>query len=254
MDADVRLAPDALARMAAFMERAGCALASGIPRQEMGTVSERLLIPLIHFVMLSFLPIRRMRATLDPACCAGCGQLFIARRERYLACDGHRAIRGSLHDGAKLPRVFRSAGFKTDLFDATDIAVCRMFLTNPAVWRGLGRNAHEGLAAPRLIGPATLLLAGGQILPAVMLLAMLLRRDATGPAWALSLLGTAAAFLPRLLAAGRFRQPVASALLHPIGICGLLVIQWLAFARSRLRRPAVWKGRSYVQTVIVTKG
>ena len=52
MDADVRLAPDALARMAAFMQRSDAALASGVPRQELGTFSERLLIPQIHFILL----------------------------------------------------------------------------------------------------------------------------------------------------------------------------------------------------------
>ena len=50
MDADVRLAPDALPRMTGFMERSGASLASGVPRQKLGTFSERLLIPLIHFI------------------------------------------------------------------------------------------------------------------------------------------------------------------------------------------------------------
>jgi len=66
MDADVRLKPDALARMSAFMEQSGAALASGVPQQETRTFSERLLIPLIHFVLLGFLPINRMRASRDP--------------------------------------------------------------------------------------------------------------------------------------------------------------------------------------------
>jgi hypothetical protein len=248
IDADVRLEPDALARMSAFMEISGAALASGIPRQEMKTFSERLLIPLIHFVMLGILPIQRMRATLDPACSAGCGQLFIARREAYQECRGHCVIRESLHDGAKLPRVFRSAGFRTDLFDATDVAVCRMFLTNSDVWRGLGRNAHEGLASPQLIGPATLLLFGGQILPLFGLTVTCLQAQASPLGLIFSLFGTATALLPRLLAVKRFRQPYCSALLHPIGICGLLAIQWFAFFRSRRRRPTVWKGRSYLET------
>ncbi len=247
IDADVRLTPDALARMSVFMEQSGAALASGVPLQEMRTFSERLLIPLIHFVMLGFLPIKRMRATSDPACCAGCGQLFIAQREAYMTCGGHSVIRDTLHDGAKLPRVFRAAGFRTDLFDATDIAVCRMFLTNADVWRGLGRNAHEALGSPQLIGPATLLLFGGQILPLCLLIVACLQAPLSAWAVSFSLIGTVAAFLPRLLAVGRFRQPLGSALLHPIGIAALLAIQWFAFFRSLRHRPAVWKGRSYLQ-------
>ncbi len=245
MDADVRLKPDALARMSAFMEQSGVALASGVPRQTTETLSERLLIPLIHFVLLGFLPINRMRVSRDPVYGAGCGQLFIARREAYRASGGHSAIRTTLHDGPKLARVFRAAGFTTDLFDPTCIAECRMYSTNAEVWRGLAKNAHEGLGSPRLIGPATLLLFGGQALPLCLLVAACLQTPASQPAITFSILGTVAAFLPRLLAVARFRQPVGGALLHPLGICALLVIQWFAFLRALGRRPAVWKGRTY---------
>ena len=99
LDADVKLAPDALCRMLCFIQERDVALASGIPFQELGSFSEWLLIPLIHFVLLSFLPLRRMRRTTSPACSAGCGQLFIARRAAYQACGGHAQIRNSLHDG-----------------------------------------------------------------------------------------------------------------------------------------------------------
>ncbi len=56
VDADVRLAPDALSRMAGFMQRNDCGLASGFPRQVVVTWSEQLLLPLIHFLLLGFLP------------------------------------------------------------------------------------------------------------------------------------------------------------------------------------------------------
>ena len=48
-DADVRLAPDALLRMAGYMESHDVGLASGFPRQVVHTWSEQLLLPLIHF-------------------------------------------------------------------------------------------------------------------------------------------------------------------------------------------------------------
>lgn len=245
MDADVRLKSDALSRISAFMEQSGAALASGVPRQEMRTFSERLLIPLIHFVLLGFLPINRMRASRDPVFGTGCGQLFIARREAYHSSGGHSVIRATLHDGLKLARVFRAAGFATDLFDATCIAECRMYSTNAEVWRGLAKNAHEGLGSPRLIGPATLLLLGGQILPTCLLLVVCFQRPGLPLVITLLILGTAAAFLPRLMAVVRFRQPLGGALLHPFGIFALLAIQWFGFVRSLCHHPAVWKGRTY---------
>ena len=248
MDADVRLAPDALRRMLAFVQEKDVALASGLPHQELGTFSEWLLLPLIHFVLLGFLPIHRMRRTKSPACSAGCGQLFIARRDAYQTCGGHANIRNSLHDGLQLPRTFRKAGFQTDLFDATDLATCRMFRTNGEVWRGLARNATEGLAAPGTILPMTLFLAGGQILPFLMLSFHFALSE---KGFVLALLAMVLAFFPRIIASRRFRQPLGSVLLHPLGVALLLCIQWYAFLTSLAGRPRQWKGRVY-QSDLVT--
>lgn len=242
MDADVRLAPDALGRMAGWISRRELALASGVPRQELGTFSDRLLIPLIHFLLLGFLPMHVMRWTKRPAFSAGCGQLFIVERQAYWRCGGHARLRASLHDGLQLPRVFRRAGFGTGLFDATDLAVCRMYQSNAQVWSGLAKNATEGLAAPSSIAPMTMLLLGGQVLPfALLALGPIL----PAPAVIWAALAAGLAYFPRILAVFRFQQPLGSALLHPLGILALLAIQWFALVRAMLGRPAMWKGRVY---------
>lgn len=249
MDADVRLAADALTRMHSFMEQTKSDLASGVPRQETGTFSERLLIPLIHFILLGFLPMQAMRRSRRPSMSAGCGQLFIARRDAYEKSGGHSMLRDSLHDGIKLPRVFRQAGFATDLFDATDVATCRMYHTNAETWRGLAKNATEGLAAPGTILPMTTILLGGQVLPFV-LLAFAPLMSGTG----LVQNGVAAtlAWLPRFIAVWRFKQPLSSALLHPFGVVALLAIQWQALVRHLGGKPSEWKGRSYGANTAVT--
>lgn len=242
LDADVRLEVDGLGRLATFLHTSGADLVSGIPRQEMGTLLERLLIPLIHFILLGFLPMARMRRSRHQAYAAGCGQLFLARREAYEQMGGHAAIRATLHDGIRLPRAFRAAGFMTDLCDATDLARCRMYRGAGEVWRGLAKNATEGLASPGMIGPATLLLLGGQVLPVVLLCLC---------AWlspfeiALATVATALGYSTRLAGVVRFRQSLLGALLHPVGIVTLVLIQWYALGRMILGKPATWKGRSY---------
>lgn len=243
IDADVRLAPDGAARAVAFLKTSGAALVSGVPRQETVTFLERLLLPLIHWVLLGFLPMARMRQSRHPAYGAGCGQLFLATREGYDKAGGHTAIRGSLHDGLALPRAFRSAGLATDLFDATSVATCRMYRNAGEVWRGLAKNAHEGLATPGKIVPITLLFLAGQVLPPVLL--MLAAAHAESTDMAVAGVGTLALYLPRLAAVRRFRQPLGSALLHPLGVLVFLAIQWTAFGRRLLGRPAGWKGRTY---------
>jgi hypothetical protein len=240
MDADVRLSPDAINRMAAFMAGARAHLISGVPSQETRSFSEKLLVPLIHFILLGFLPIKRMRKSPGPAFAAGCGQLFMARLSAYRASGGHGALLASLHDGLHLPRAFRAAGFRTDLFDASEVATCRMYSSQVQVWQGLARNAHEGLGSPGLIFPVTILLAGGQILPWLFLTLAPSRFP-----FAAALLAAAGIFLARFALASRFRQSFLSALLHPLGIGSLLGIQWFAFLRSACNRPSTWRDRSY---------
>lgn len=242
LDADVRLAPEGLARMVEFLKQSGADLASGIPFQETGTLLERLVIPLIHFVLLGFLPLRRMRASRDPAYGAGCGQLLLARRSSYEKAGAHAVIRGTMHDGIKLPRAFRAAGLMTDLCDATDVAQCRMYRSSAELWRGLAKNATEGLGAADLIVPSTLLLVFGQVLPVVLVGLSIWRSPAAAvPAMA----AMVCSYYPRLAAAARFRQPVFSALLHPAGILILLAIQWYSLLRLAWGRPSSWKGRIY---------
>ena len=236
-DADVRLAPDALVRMAGFMERhPAVGLASGFPRQIVRTWSEQLLLPLIHFLLVGFLPIAAMRRSLSAALGAGCGQLFIARRDAYAKAGGHAAVRASLHDGLTLPRAFRRAGQMTDLFDATALASCRMYGSAAELWAGLGKNATEGMARPVALVVWTVILFGGQVLPLVLMLAA-----PSTPAMAALVLGIGL----RLVLAGRFHQPDVSAVLHPVGILALLTIQWVALLRRAGGKPSLWRGRAY---------
>ena len=236
VDADVRLAPDALARMAGFMQRNKVGLASGFPRQVVRTWSEQLVLPLIHFVLLGYLPMALMRRMIAPGLGAGCGQLFIARRPAYQRAGGHGAIRASLHDGITLPRAFRRAGEMTALFDASRFAECRMYSSAAQLWEGLGKNATEGMAKPGAIVVWTALLGLGHVLPLVLVLFAPSTAAVTALVLSVGL---------RLVLAARFRQPEVSALLHPFGVLALLVVQWAALLRVLRGQPATWRGRAY---------
>jgi hypothetical protein len=248
LDADVRLEPDALARMARHQASTSADLVSGFPRQETGSFLERLLIPLIHFLLLGYLPMGRMRRfPKSPAYAAGCGQLFLTRRASYLQAGGHAAIRASLHDGIKLPRAYRAAGLTTDLFDATDLATCRMYRRSADVWFGLAKNATEGLASSLLsLMVWSMLLGLGHVAPPILLVTVLVTSGWAGSAEA-GVLASAMilSFVPRLLGLRWFRQSKLGAVLHPVGVAVLLALQWFGYFRHRLGYGPGWKGRVY---------
>jgi cellulose synthase/poly-beta-1,6-N-acetylglucosamine synthase-like glycosyltransferase len=246
IDADVRLAPDALRRMSDAMDRTGVGLLSGFPHQETRTWLEQLVVPLINIVLVAYLPMAMMRRSDKPGFGAGCGQLFMADRAAYQKAGGHAAIRGSMHDGVTLPRAFRKAGLMTDLFDAGDVATCRMYRDAAQVWRGFAKNATEGMATPIGIVVWTVLLLGGFVLPWVMI-----------GLWAAGLLGATAEWqrvvlwgawlMTAMTALGtmfRFDQPWLSAIGRPVGIAVLVAIQWYALGRKLLGKPSTWRGRA----------
>ena len=260
VDADVRLGPECVARMAGLMEAGKSELVSGFPRQMTATTFEWMLLPLIHFVLLGFLPVAKMRKSTLPGFAAGCGQFMMVRSEAYLECGGHSGIKLTMHDGLRLPKLFREAGLRTDLADITELASCRMYTSAGQVWSGLAKNATEGLAAPSRIVPISLLLFLGQVVPFLLLgwvlsgllFAELLGMQVAGQGAVLvrvltvmALASVFAAWLPRILAVGRFRQDWRGAVLHPFAIMLLLAVQWYALVR-KLRGGAVsWKDRAY---------
>jgi glycosyltransferase involved in cell wall biosynthesis len=248
LDADVRVGPEALYLMVSELnhvqgEDAETALVSGFPRQETETFLEWLLLPLIHFVLLGFLPLPAERWTARSGFAAGCGQFMMVRREAYLASGGHAAIRTTMHDGLLLPQLLRRNGFRTRVYDLSRDAVCRMYRSGSEVWHGLAKNATEGMASPGRIPVFSLLLIFGQVLPAVVAVWAWIQQDTA--AFTVSMLALELGYAIRLVSAWRYRQSWRGAALHPLGILVLLALQWYALMGKLTHRQATWKQRSY---------
>lgn len=243
VDADVRMASEGIARLKRRLRTDQLDLLSGVPRQLTGSLAEAAVVPLIHFVLVGFLPMAAMRRSASPAYAAGCGQLMLVRRQAYQRAGGHASLRDSRHDGLKLPRAFRRAGLRTGLVDATDLATCRMYEGAAEVLRGFAKNADEGMATPRAILPWTVLLGGGQVLPWLMVPAVLGTGAVASAALPVALAATLG-LATRALQAVRFRLPAAGVLLHPIGVATLLAVQWYSLGCRLCGRRIAWRGRA----------
>ncbi|TDL77742.1 glycosyltransferase [Palleronia sediminis] len=243
VDADVRLAPEAVARMQGYLDARKLDLVSGFPHQITRSLAEIVVIPQILVVLLGYLPLPMARLFRGAGFAAGCGQLMMVRRDAYRAAGGHAAFRDRMHDGLNLPRNVRLSGGRTDLLDATPIAACRMYDNWADIWRGFTKNATEGMAKPVALPIWTVLLAGGHLMPPLVWLAAL----ATGADEAARIAGiaTLALVAARVLLAVRVRQHWLAVVLHPVGVAVTLWIQWAALRDARAGRRAVWRGRTY---------
>ncbi len=247
LDADVRVGPEAIYRMVSELNyvdkgKPDRALVSGFPRQETGTFLERLLLPLINFVLLCYLPMAGERWTSWNAFAAGCGQFMMVRKEPYFATGGHSANPTTMHDGLLLPKLFRRNGYRTNVYDLSRDAVCRMYRSAGEVWRGLAKNATEGMASLGRLPVFTVLLAV-QIAP--LPIAVIAFREKEQVVINAALFALMLGYAIRFFSVWRYRQSWQGALLHPLGVLVLLLLQWYAFLRKLFRRPAVWKERKY---------
>ncbi|MEM6690805.1 MAG: glycosyltransferase [Planctomycetota bacterium] len=242
LDADVRLENGAIGRLLTDKTRSGVDLLSAFPRQETKTWLERWIIPLMHYILLCYLPLKRSRSDSSPSLAAGCGQLFLTTKTAYEAAGTHQAIASSRHDGVKLPRAFRSAGLRTDVVDGSSIATCRMYQNAAQVLRGVLKNATEGIASPKTIIPFSVLLLGGSVLPWLTVVLGVLE----GSLWAvaLSTFAIVLSCMPRFVAAKQLRQSLVGAIFHPPSVALFIALQWVALVQSLIGYQVQWRGRA----------
>jgi hypothetical protein len=236
IDADVRLAPGAAAALVGHAARRGIAVVSGVPRQVIGSLGEALAVPAINLLLIGYLPGAGRAFTRHPALAAACGQLVLCDRAAYEAAGGHAAVRGTLHDGLALARLFRARGHRTEVVRGAPLAACRMYRGFAEAWAGFLKNAREGMATPLGLPVWTVLLAGAHLWPWALLPA-----PAAGAALVLT-------FALRAAVTWRAGEPWWTVPLHPLTILVALAIQWTALVRSALGRKAGWKGRAYPAT------
>ena len=226
LDADVVLAPHAVAATVALLEQTGLDLLSPYPRQE-APGATALVQPLLQWSWLTFLPLRVAERSGRPSLSAANGQLLAVRRSAYDRAGGHAAVRAAVVEDVELLRAVKRTGGRGGICDGTQLATTRMYDSWDELVGGYTKSLWT-LPAPTL---ALLMLV--YVLPPLAAL----RGSRAGA------LGYVAAVAGRVIAARRTgSRALPDALAHPVSVT---VFAWLA-ARSRLaRRRGVltWKGR-----------
>lgn len=248
IDADVRIEPGALRATHDTAASLRTEMVSTFPRQITGTLGEQLTVPMIHFILFSYLPMGQMRGSTAPSASAACGQYLFVRREAYREAGGHAAWKASMHDGIRMARAVRRAGFHSDLFDAGAMVRCRMYDGFGSSWRGFAKNAYEGLGSLGLLLFLTVIHAIGHVLPWVIIVGAAFEPEWRGPELVLASAAALIALAQRAVLARRFAQPAVGVVLHPVCVVLMTLIQWHSFVLAKTGR-RTWRGRGSARAV-----
>ncbi|MDG4827109.1 glycosyltransferase family 2 protein [Asanoa sp. WMMD1127] len=148
VDADVVLAPSAVASCAALLRAAGVGLLSPYPWIVAESWGERLVQPLLQWSWLTFLPLRAMERSARPSLTAAGGQLLVVDRTAYDAAGGHAAVRSSVLEDIALARAVKLSGGRIALADGSRVASCRMYGSWSALAAGYSKSLWASFGSP----------------------------------------------------------------------------------------------------------
>jgi hypothetical protein len=233
LDADVRLAPGAVAAAVALLDAHGLDVVCPFPRQRAETWSERLVQPLLQWSWLTMLPLRLAERSPRPSLTAACGQFLVIRRAALERAGGFAAVRAAVLDDVALVRAVKASGGRGGVVDGTPWATCRMYHGWSQLRAGYGKSLWSAFG--RGARPIAVLaaLAAVWVVPAVAAL----RGSRVGA------VGYAAGVASRVIAARRTGGRAGpDALAHPVSVV-LLGYLTAASAHDRRRGRLTWKGR-----------
>lgn len=234
VDADVTLAPHAVAASVALLRESGLDLVSPYPRQVTGTVAERLVQPLLQWSWLTTLPLRLAERSPRESLAAANGQLLVVDAGAYAKSGGHASVRAEVLDDVALLRAVKRAGGRGVVADGTEVATCRMYDGWESLRDGYTKSLWSAFGSP---AGAAAVMAGLGLAYVVPPLAAL-RGSRVG------LVGYAAGVAGRALVARRVRgRAWPDSLAHPASVGALA---WLTAQswRRRRRGSLAWKGRT----------
>ncbi|MGZ4787229.1 MAG: glycosyltransferase [Terriglobales bacterium] len=232
------------------------------PKQEVHSLWERALMPVIFAELRRQYPPREVCRADSPVAAAN-GQYLLIKREIYEAIGGHAAIRDSMLEDVAIARRLKQAGYRIRFRYGRDALRTRMYRTFPQMWEGWTKNLALLFPSP---GKLAALRAGEFLLSFLGLLLVitgLLWGRAPSPVQAvrstatwLVLAGAVVSFPITFHFFHRIRKAHFGWINTIISPAGLPIFV-LLLVNSRLhykRNQVTWKGREYARATTMTSG
>jgi hypothetical protein len=235
VDADVRLAADAVAAAAAVLDAHGLDLVSPWPRPVTGTAAERLVQPLAPWLWATTLPLRLAERSPRPSLAAANGQFLVVTRAAYERAGGHAAVRDQVIEDVALLRAVKRAGGRGVPVEGHRLASCRMYDGWPALREGYAKSLWASVGgSPAASATAAAVLTAVYVVPALAAL----RGSRAG------LIGYAAGVAGRAVVAARTGgRAWPDALAHPVSVL-LFDVLMATSLRGHRRGTLRWRGRA----------
>lgn len=144
LDADVRINGPLFSSAVGAMKEKQLALLSLFPGQEMKTIGEWLVVPFMHHLLLSLLPLRFVEWFKHPALAAANGQFMLFDGEQYRENNWHQQVSSEVTEDIEIMKAVKKQGLKGAVLLENNFIRCRMYHGFSEGVNGFSKNLLAG--------------------------------------------------------------------------------------------------------------
>jgi glycosyltransferase involved in cell wall biosynthesis len=207
-------------------------LLSLFANQQMQTIGERLVVPLMHYILLNLLPLRLIFLVKNYTVAAASGQFMLFNADDYRTYQWHKQVRDKVVEDVEIMRLIKSTGRNGEALLANGMINCRMYKNYREAVDGFSKNFLAAFNYSILWFLIYIVLIIGGPMIVIMTLDFQL-----------------IFFMAGLIALTRVMVSFAAGqnawyniILHPLQMFSLTLVAFLAIQRY-LTKTMTWKGR-----------
>ncbi len=237
LDADETIVSGLIDHSIHRMKTYNLSLLSLFANQIMLTVGERMVVPLMHFLLLNLLPLRLVKLSKNPAFSAASGQFMLFNAAGYHANQWHEQVKNKVVEDVEIMKLIKSRGYTAEALLANGYVFCRMYKSFNEAINGFSKNLLAGFNHNiwGLLFYLILVVAGPISIAWILGLQPLL--------FALSLI-----VLSRIMISLSSGQNAwINVALHPLQIIALVIISVISI-KKHFSKTISWKGRTIHST------
>lgn len=171
VDADVEVRPEVISSAVYELEKSNAVLLSIFPTQIINSFGEHLIVPLMNWLLLTFLPLRFVYRSSSKAFVAANGQFMLWRKDDYFKIGGHEKVKNKVVEDMELARLVKQNKLKVKTMLGGNLVYCRMYESFNQAYNGFTKNFFAGfLLSPFLFLAIILFLLIAFVLPFLFLI------------------------------------------------------------------------------------
>lgn len=144
LDADVRLNNHAIESAIEEVAQTNAGLISVFPTQIIKTFSEWLIVPLMNWILLGFLPLTLVYKSKNKSFVAANGQFMLWRKDVYNKLGGHSSVNDKYVEDMEFARNCKLNGIKIKTLLGGNLIYCRMYSNLKDAINGFAKNFFPG--------------------------------------------------------------------------------------------------------------